>query len=91
MEHRLTGDVRVKSIGSLSSISIAGNTAIVFGKVTVIGMIGNEQSRMIVVDNGEPGSPDQLGLRLTDGSGDIPSLTFDPITLNGGNIQVPKP
>ena len=83
IEHRPTGDVVVKS-NALSTLSIAGHTAIILGKATV-GGVGNNQFRLIVTDNGEPGSSDQFGLTIT-GS---PDLTFDPVTIGGGNIQVP--
>jgi hypothetical protein len=43
-----------------------------------------------VVDNGEPGRNDLFGLQVTSpGGAVIPELTFNPITLSGGNIQVP--
>lgn len=89
IEHRPTGDVKVKS-NALDTLSIAGNTAIILGKATV-GEVGNNQFRLTVVDNGEPGSSDQLGLKVTKNGSDLADLTFDPVTLSGGNIQVPKP
>ena len=53
-------------------------------------MAGNHTFRATVVDNGEPGRNDQFGLQVTDPSGAIiADLTFDPITLSAGNIQVP--
>ncbi|HEX2123137.1 MAG TPA: S8 family serine peptidase [Thermoanaerobaculia bacterium] len=85
VEHRPTGVVKVKS-NAVGTLSIAGNTAIVLGKATVSTGSGNHDFRLIVVDNGEPGSSDQLGLTITG----MPDLTFDPITLSGGNVQVPK-
>jgi len=89
MEHRPSGDVKVKS-NAIGTSSIAGNTGIVLGKATVNG-VGNYSFRLVAVDNGEPGSSDQLGLALTDPNGNaVPDLTFAPITLNGGNIQVPQ-
>ena len=89
IEHRPTGDVKVKS-NALDTLSIAGNTAIALGKATVAD-VGNYAFRLTVVDNGEPGSVDQFGLRISKGSNEVPDLTFAPITLSGGNIQVPQP
>ena len=44
-----------------------------------------------VIDNGDPGSSDRFGLRITSPAGFIVAdLTFDPITLSGGNFSVPK-
>jgi len=47
--------------------------------------VGNFQFRLTVTDNGEPGSSDGLGLQV-DGRAD---LSLSPVTLSGGNIQVP--
>ena len=58
------------------------------GKATVNG-VWNHTFRVTVVDNGEPGRNDQFGLQVTAPNGTvIPGLTFNPITLSGGNIQV---
>ena len=44
-----------------------------------------------IIDNGDPGSTDRFGLRVTSPSGSILlDLTFDPIQLSGGNFSVPK-
>ncbi len=89
IEHRPTGDVKVKS-NALQTLSIAGNTGIALGKATLNG-VGNYSFRATVVDNGEPGINDQFGLQLTSPGGSaVSDLTFLPITLTGGNIQVPK-
>lgn len=89
IEHRPDGDVKIKS-NALDSLSIVNNTAIILTKATVNG-VGNHNIRMTVVDNGEPGSSDQLGLQTTSPSGtNIPDLTFGLTTLRGGNIQVPQ-
>jgi extracellular elastinolytic metalloproteinase len=88
IECQPTGLVKLKST-SMQSLSIVGNTGIFIGKATLNG-VGNHGFRATVVDNGEPGSNDQFGLRVTaPGGAIIPGLTFDPITLSGGNIQVP--
>lgn len=85
IEHRPTGDVVVKS-NSLGSMAIVGNEAIVTGKA---GSGTNFIAR--IIDNGEPGSTDRFGLRVTNSSGAIVAdLTFDPIQLTGGNFSVPK-
>jgi Fungalysin metallopeptidase (M36)/Bacterial Ig-like domain (group 3) len=89
IEHRPTGDVKLKS-NSLQSLSIAGNTGILLGKAT-LNDVGNHSFRVTVVDNGEPGTSDKFGLEVTRPNGtNIADLTFQPITLNGGNIQVPR-
>jgi hypothetical protein len=83
-----TGSVKLKST-SMQSLSIAGVTGVIIGKATING-VGNYTFRATVVDNGEPGSNDQFGLRVTaPGGAVVPGLTFDPIILSGGNIQVP--
>jgi len=88
IECRPTSLVKLKST-AMQSLSIVGNTGVFIGKATLNG-VGNYTFRATVVDNGEPGSSDQFGLRVTAPSGAIiPGLTFDPITLSGGNIQVP--
>ncbi len=88
MECSPTGSVKLKST-SMQSLSIVGNTGVIIGKATLNG-VGNYTFRATVVDNGEPGRNDQFGLRVTaPGGAIIPGLTFDPITLSGGNIQVP--
>jgi hypothetical protein len=41
------------------------------------------------IDAGEPGSNDQLGLRVTDMGGNvIADVTFDPTKLTAGNLRV---
>jgi len=88
VEHRPTGLVKLKS-ASMQSLSIVGNTGVIIGKATLNG-VGNHTFRATVVDNGESGRNDQFGLRVTAPSGAIiADLTFDPITLSAGNIQVP--
>jgi hypothetical protein len=88
IESRSNGDVKIKS-NSLDSLSIVNNTAVVLAKATLNG-VGNHNIRMTVVDNGEPGSSDKVGLQTTNPSGVIiPDLTFALKTITGGNIQVP--
>jgi hypothetical protein len=88
VEHRPTGLVKLES-ASLQSLSIVGNTGVFIGKAALNG-VGNHTFRATVVDNGEPGRNDQFGLQVTAPSGAIiADLTFDPITLSAGNIQVP--
>ncbi|HEX8089456.1 MAG TPA: M36 family metallopeptidase [Blastocatellia bacterium] len=88
LEHRPGGDVKLKS-NSLQSLSVAGNTGIILGKATLNG-VGNYGFRATVVDNGEPGTGDQFGLGVTSPNGAaVSDLTFSPVTLAGGNIQVP--
>jgi subtilisin family serine protease len=89
IEHRPTGDVVVKS-NSIGSMAIVGSEAIPTGKATVNGG-GNHGFIARVIDNGEPGSSDRFGLRVTAPNGSIVvDLTFDPIQLSGGNFSVPK-
>ena len=89
VEHRPTGDVVVKS-NLITSMAIVGGEALPTGKAIVNG-VGNHSFIGRIIDNGEPGSSDQFGLRVTAPNGTIlVDLTFDPITLSGGNFQVPK-
>jgi hypothetical protein len=88
MEHRPNGEVKLKS-NSMTSLSISGKTAVIIGKAT-LGGIGNYTFRMTVVDNGETGTNDQLGLQTTNPTGaNVPDLSFGLTVLRGGNIQVP--
>jgi subtilisin-like proprotein convertase family protein len=81
-------DVKLKGV-SMQSLSIVGDTAVFIGKATFNG-VGNHTFRVTAVDRGEPGSSDQFGLQVTaPGGAVIPGLTFGPMTLSGGNIQVP--
>ena len=89
IEHRPTGDVTLKS-NSLGGMAIVGNEAIPTGKATVNG-VGNHNFIARIIDNGEPGTTDRFGLRVTSPTGSILlDLTFDPIQLSGGNFSVPK-
>ncbi|HEX7296580.1 MAG TPA: Ig-like domain-containing protein, partial [Pyrinomonadaceae bacterium] len=89
IEHRPTGDVIVKS-NALGALAIVGNEAKPTGKAVVNG-VGNHSFIARIIDNGEPGVNDKFGLRVTSPGGAIlVDLTFDPITLSGGNFSVPK-
>jgi hypothetical protein len=89
IEHRPEGDVVVKS-NVIGSMAIVGNEAKPSGKATVNG-VGNYSFIGRIIDNGETGTNDRFGLRVTDPSGNIVAdLTFDPIQLSGGNLIVPK-
>jgi hypothetical protein len=89
IEHRPTGDVKVKS-NAMGALAIVGNEAKPTGKATVNG-VGNHQFIARIIDNGEPGLNDLFGLRITSPAGNILlDLTFDPIQLSGGNLSVPK-
>ena len=89
IEHRPTGDVMVKS-NSIGTMAIVGNEAMPTGKAAVNG-VGNHSFIARIIDNGEPGSTDRFGLRVTGPIGNIlVDLTFDPIQLSGGNFSVPK-
>jgi hypothetical protein len=90
MEHNADGSVTKVKSNSMQSLSIVNGTAVILAKATVNG-VGNYSIRMIAVDNGEPGSTDQLGLTTTSPSNaNVPDLTFPTTTLRGGNIQVPQ-
>jgi hypothetical protein len=89
IEHRPTGDVVVKS-NAIGSMAIVVNEAKPTGKATVNG-VGNHSFIGRIIDNGEPGTNDQFGLRITDPAGNVVlDLTFNPIQLTGGNFSVPK-
>jgi hypothetical protein len=90
MEHNPDGTVTKVKSNSMQSLSIVNGTAIILAKATVNG-VGNYGIRMIAVDNGDPGSSDQLGLTTTRPNGTTDtSLSFGLTTLQGGNIQVPQ-
>jgi uncharacterized repeat protein (TIGR01451 family) len=87
IEHRSTGDVKVQ--GSVAhTLAVSGNGAVFVMDVTLNGVSGYS-AIVAVVDNGEPGSNDTFALALT-GPGNTPvtDLTFTPITISGGNIQI---
>jgi hypothetical protein len=86
-EHRATGDVTFAST-SMGALAIVGTDAKIMGSGTVNGLV-NYSFVASFNDNGEPGTNDALGLRITDSSGNVVAdLTFDPVKLSSGNIQV---
>src|SRR5262245_47871607 len=72
---------------AVQSLSIVGNTGVIVGRAIVNG-VGNHTFRATVVDSSKSGRGDRFGLQVVSPSGAvIPDLTFDPITLRGGNIK----
>jgi extracellular elastinolytic metalloproteinase len=95
IEHRPHGAKRIKSV-SIESLSIVGDTAMFSGKAKLNGA-GNYTFTVTVIDKGESGRnghdghgrKEKFGLRVIAPNGTVVSdLTFDPITLNGGSIQI---
>jgi hypothetical protein len=81
-----TGSVKLKST-SMQSLSIVGVTGVIIGKATING-VGNYTFRATVVDASKSGRGDRFGLQVISPSGTIVTdMTFDPITLRGGNIR----
>jgi hypothetical protein len=90
IEHNPDGTVTKVKSNSMQSLSIVNGTAVVLAKATVNG-VGNYGIRMVAIDNGEPGSSDQLALTTTaPNNTNVPGLSFPNTTLRGGNIQVPQ-
>ena len=86
-EHHATGEVTFAST-SMGALAIVGTDAKIMGSGNVNGL-GNYSFVASFNDSGEPGTNDALGLRITDSSGNIVAdLTFDPVNLSSGNIQV---
>ena len=89
IDHRPTGNVMLKS-NALTSLAIVGDTAVLLSKATLDGQ-GNYTFEAIVTDKGEPGIDDQFWLRVTGPNGAlVPDMSFAPLTLTGGNNQVPQ-
>jgi DNA/RNA endonuclease G, NUC1 len=87
IEHHASGDVGLTS-NSMGALAVVGSEAKMTGTGTLNGL-GSYSFLARFIDMGEPGSNDSLGLRITDSSGNtIADLTFDPVKLSGGNIQV---
>jgi hypothetical protein len=88
IEHRATGDLILKS-NAVQSLSIVDNTAVILGKAT-LGGVGNYSFQATLIDNGQPGTNSLFGLQVKDPSGvAVPNLSFSPMNLGGGTIQVP--
>ena len=100
IEHRPNGDYKVKSTslnsrGGFAIIPIIGGAeADIAGKANyVVNDVGTGNYSFIarVIDKGTPGTNDQFGLKLIDPLGQVVTgFTFNPVTLGGGNNQVPK-
>jgi hypothetical protein len=85
-ERRPPGFVALQT-NAVQSLSIVGNTAVIFGKASVNG-VGNHTFRAILIDASKSGRGDRFGLQVMAPSGAIVTdLTFDPINLRGGNIR----
>jgi hypothetical protein len=81
------GNTQLKST-SIQSLSIVGDAAIFIGKAKLNGA-ANYTFIVTILDKGEPGRRDKFGLQVIAPNGTVVAdLTFDPITLSGGNIQV---
>jgi hypothetical protein len=90
IEHQHHGLTLLKSV-SIQTLSITGDTGVFTGKAKLDGA-NNYKFRVTVIDKGEPGRHDKFGLEVTAPNGStVHDLTFDPITLRSGNIQVPSP
>jgi hypothetical protein len=95
VEHTPTGDIVIKSnaLGAMAIVSsnppgpFANNEGITTGKAVVNGL-GNYSFQVIAIDNGTPGSLDELGLKVVS-PGNVTVVNFSPVTLQGGNITVP--
>jgi hypothetical protein len=75
---------------ALDPLVIVGNTAAIKGQATLNDR-GNHQFTATVIDNGEPGSNDRFDLGVAVGSGQAePARSYTPVTIAGGNIQVPQ-
>ena len=86
VERRPTGFVALQT-SAVQSLSIVGNTGVIFGKASLNG-VGNHTFRAILVDASKSGRGDRFGLQVISPSGAIiTDLTFDPINLRGGNIR----
>jgi hypothetical protein len=86
VERRSTGFLALQT-SAVQSLSIVGNTAVIFGKASLNG-VGNHTFRAILVDASKSGRGDRFGLQVMAPSGAIVTdLTFDPINLRGGNIR----
>jgi subtilisin-like proprotein convertase family protein len=85
-ERRSTGFVALQT-NAVQSLAVVGNTGVIFGKASLNG-VGNHTFRAILVDASKSGRGDRFGLQVFAPDGTIVTdMTFDPITLRGGNIR----
>src|SRR5215510_2667743 len=85
-ERRQTGFLALQT-SAVQSLSIIGNTGVIFGKASLNG-VGNHTFRAILIDSSKSGRGDRFGLQVISPSGAIVTdMTFDPINLRGGNIR----
>jgi hypothetical protein len=73
---------------ALQALSVVGDTAVLDALVSVNGVSGYK-ARAVFTSDGGSGKNDQFSLQVTDGNGNIvPALTFGPVGLTRGNMQV---
>jgi len=86
VERRPTGFLALQT-NAVQSLSIVGNTGVIFGKASLNG-VGNHTFRATVVDASKSGRGDRFGLQVISPSGaTVSDMTFGPINLKGGNIK----
>jgi hypothetical protein len=87
VEHRSTGDVTFAS-STIDALALTGSEAKITGSGSLNSIAGYSFLTRLI-DNGEPGSNDQIGLRITDSGGNVVAdVTFAPANLSSGNIRV---
>jgi FG-GAP repeat protein len=88
VEHRREGDLNITT-DAIEMVLTEGDTAMILGKTTIAGV--SCSLRAALVDKSEPGvGHDKFGLQITTSTG-MSTLSFEPVTLIEGNIQVPQP
>ena len=100
IEHRPDGDYKFKSTslnssGGFAIVPITGGAEAQIAGKGNFGLngvfTGNYSFIARVIDKGNPGTNDQFGLKLIAPNGQVMNeFTFNPVTLGGGNNQVPK-
>lgn len=71
----------------LDALVVVGQKGYVLGSARVNGTAGYTFI-LTIVDNGEPGRGDELGLSVNDPSGaPVPALSFAPTMITSGNLQ----
>jgi hypothetical protein len=86
VKRRTTGWMTLQT-NAAQALSIVGNTGVIVGNAIVNG-VGNHTFRATLVDSSKSGRGDRFGLQVISPSGAVvPDLTFDPITMNAGNIR----